>query len=670
MPVPRQLPAAVRDFIGRTVELGKLQEVLSAGAPPLVVVEGMGGVGKTSLVVRWAHTAAEHFPHGTLFVDLRGYGPSTPLTAQVVLVGFVQALGVPISRMPGELDAIIGLYRSLLADRRVLVVLDNAVSADQVRPLLPGVGGSAVLVTSRGALPGLAATEGARSLLVEALPLDESVALARQVIGDVRADAESDALTRLVSLCGGLPLALRVATGRVARRRHRPISDLITELEDDRRRVEGLSAVGDDRSAVEAVFDASYRRLPGAQARVFRLLGLHPGPEFSVSTAAELTNLSTSNVFDVLEALADAHLVEPRASSRYRMHDLLRSYAATRVDPNEQTEAVPRLVNWYARAADAADRALFPKTSPIAVEPLPTVSGVPDFDRPSAMAWMDTEYPVLDAVLRLAQRAGMWSAAVLLAGAFRYLTLRPRVLWPLRLEAETIGLDAARVGGFREAEALLAIRRAGAYRKLEAWAESDADFDRAMTLGHELRNIVRICDALCGRGLNELSQGRYPAALDSYRAALPLARCTGDARLEAVVECNLSAIRIRLGDYLDGLRHAERELVLRRRAQDKPGEAYAWYGISVARLRLGDPRTALAAGQRAVKMFREVRAQERDIARAAETLADAHTELGELEHAMRALRTARSIMVHFGDPRADEVSLRLERMEAGATPLD
>ncbi|ONI71194.1 hypothetical protein ALI144C_52760 [Actinosynnema sp. ALI-1.44] len=674
VPIPRQLPPGVRGFAGRARELAELDTATmgpNGDSGALAVVEGMGGVGKTSLVIHWARQAANRFPDGTLFTDLRGYGPSAPLIPAVVLAGFIQALGVPAQQMPADEDAVAGLYRSLLADRRVLVVLDNAASAEQVRPLIPGADGCAVVVTSRASLTGLRVTEGVTSVIVSPMPTEDAVALVRGVVGSSRADAEGDAVTDLVKLCGGLPLAMRVAACRASARRHGGIARVVAELADERERVEGLSVSGDKRTAVQAVFAFSYHRLTEEQARVFRLLGMHPGPEFGVPAIAALTGIEEPEAARVLENLADLHLVEPVDDGRYRLHDLLHAYAVTRAEADEPEDSRRRakvaVVTWYAQVADAADRVAFP-TVPRPQVPLPQTVSQPVFDRDQALAWLDRELPALSAAARVAYQEGAWAASVVLAGVHHILVLRPRALWPYGLPAETAGVAAARAGGFREAEALLLQRVAESYRLTQAWAEADACYEQALRLGRALKDAVTVSGAICGMGRVRLTQQRYEEALEYYLTALPISREAGQPRLEAVVECNLSEIRLALGQHQHALEHAERELVLRRQASDQLGEAYALYGIAAARWRLGEHQAALNAGERAVALYSSRGPISVFACKPLELLASIYLDLGHHDRAIRALKDTHSIMAEFGDPRADEVLLRLRRIEAAATP--
>ncbi|MFC0546826.1 ATP-binding protein [Kutzneria chonburiensis] len=326
---PAQLPAGIRRFVGRCDQLRSLD---SAGART-VIIDGPPGTGKTMLALRWAHHVVDRFPDGQLYVDLRGYSAhGRPMEPGVALEEFLGALGVPANGIPAGSERSSALFRSLVADRKLLVVLDNAASAEQVRPLLPAAPGCVVVITSRERLSGIAAP---RVTLGAMTPID-SVALIRSVIGDERADAEPDAVTDLAVRCGFLPLALRIAAERVVAQPHYLVRDLVEELDADGR-LDVLSTF--DSIAVRTVFDWSYRRLDADCARMFRLLGLHRGPHIDTGAAAALAGLPVPAVRVLLDRLAAVHLVQSLGRDRYELHDLLREYAAELVSGDVPTFA-------------------------------------------------------------------------------------------------------------------------------------------------------------------------------------------------------------------------------------------------------------------------------------------------------------------------------------------
>jgi DNA-binding SARP family transcriptional activator len=364
-PVPRELPADVSAFTGRTAELRQLDQLLTSrathanrvSAAVISAVSGTAGVGKTALAVHWAHHAADMFPDGQLHVNLRGYDPALPLTAADALAVFLRALGVPDDDIPAGEDRRAARYRSLLAGQRMLVVVDNARTAEQVRPLLPGAPTCAVVVTSRDSLAGLVARDGAARLDLDVLPLDDAVILLRELVG-ARADAEPAAVAELARQCSRLPLALRVAAELAAARQEVPLVDLIAELADEQRRLDVLDADGDPRTAVSTVFSWSYKHLDPDLARAFRLTSLHPGPDFDSYAVAALMASTLDRARRMLEALARAHLIHPTGPSWYGMHDLLRVYGRGLTDAEEgkeqALEALARLTDHYVHAAASA----------------------------------------------------------------------------------------------------------------------------------------------------------------------------------------------------------------------------------------------------------------------------------------------------------------------------
>ena len=353
VPVPRQLPALVPNFVGRAAELHALTSCAgeTGGRTAAVcAVTGTAGVGKTATVVAWAHQVADRFPDGQIYVDLRGYDPAEPLPVTEALAGFIRALGWAGRNLPAEAAERAALYRSLLSGRRALVLLDNARSAEQVRPMLPGTPGCAAVVTSRDALSGLVARDGAQRLELDVLPAADAAALLCSLIG-ARAQADPGAVRQLSAQCAWLPLALRVSAELAAASPRASLAGLVRELADPRARLDRLDAGGDGRTGVAAVLSWSCRQLDGAAARAFRLLGLHPAGEFGAHAVAALTGYGVAQARQVLDTLAHAYLIRPAGGDRYGMHDLLRAYAAERAclhdaEPDRQA-AVARLLEYY-----------------------------------------------------------------------------------------------------------------------------------------------------------------------------------------------------------------------------------------------------------------------------------------------------------------------------------
>jgi DNA-binding SARP family transcriptional activator len=330
-PVPAQLPSAAAGFAGRDSDLAELDALLAGRSPggPVVVITGTAGVGKTALAVHWAQRHRDEFPDGQLYVNLAGYAPAPPLPPERALAGFLRALGVPAERIPPEGDEAAALYRSLLADRRVLLVLDNARSPDQVRPLLPGGAGCLTVITSRDRLAGLAVREGARLLPLDVLCPGEALEVLAGVLGADRVGADPDAAAEVAALCAGLPLALRIAAAHLTRHARQPMGGFAAQLRAGNR-LSMLSVAGDEQSAVRASFDLSYAALRPAARRMFLLAGLNPGGDLSARAAAALGAVPAGAARDALADLTEAHLMDEDVPGRFGMHDLLRLYAGDR----------------------------------------------------------------------------------------------------------------------------------------------------------------------------------------------------------------------------------------------------------------------------------------------------------------------------------------------------
>ncbi|BCL12356.1 AfsR/SARP family transcriptional regulator [Micromonospora sagamiensis] len=423
---PAEIPADLVDFTGRVRELDALDALLPArNEPPasgmsIIAITGTAGVGKTALAVRCAHRVAVRFPDGQLHVNLRGYSPTSPMPPIEALTTMLRALGVGAGHVPGQPDEAARLFRSMLAGRRVLLVLDDARSAEQVRPLLPGSSGCLVLVTSRNRLDGLVASHGARRLTVEPLGEDDAVELLGRILGPHRVANERKDASRLAHACALLPLALRIAAANLDSEPYRPIAAYVDELHRGDRLA--VLRVVDDHQAVRSVFDASYEQLPIGTRRVFRLLGLAPGPDIAVDAVPALTGLDREQAALAVGRLAADHLVGPSGPGRYATHDLLRLYMRQRAeaedDQTTRTAAVEALLHWYLDHARAATRILHPHLPGLTdlEHPAPTARFG---DHAAAVDWLDAERPNLVAAAEHAARYGPRSVAWLLADVLR-----------------------------------------------------------------------------------------------------------------------------------------------------------------------------------------------------------------------------------------------------------
>ncbi|MGW0031592.1 BTAD domain-containing putative transcriptional regulator [Streptomyces sp. NPDC003314] len=518
-PLPAQLPATAGPYVGRRRQMRELDALVSpdpADRAHVVAVVGAPGVGKTALAKHWAHARREHFADGQLFVDLRGHSPLPTLRPADVLAQFLRALGAPPGRLPADEDEAAALYRTLLADRQTLIVLDNARDAEQVRPLIPGARGCAVVITSRSRLAGLVASDGARQLVLDVLDPEEGRGLLAATIGESRVAAEEEAARRLVRVCGGLPLAIRIAGANLLARDTR-IADHCAALPGDDM-LSRLRVEGDRRSTVRAAFDLSYRALPAEGRRMFRLLGLMPGPDLTVAGAAALADATPAGSAGLLAVLTDAHLVRERAPGRFGLHDLLRSYARELAGREEAHAARQRLFDWYLHRADAAARLLYPAQT----LPAPAAGTAPPAppvfpDRSEAARWLDDERENLAGAVLQASGSGFTAVAWRLAES-----LHPYLATGMYtgdcLKVATASLFAAVADGELRAQAAAQLRRAECHRALGNEAQARELFASALEL-------ARQADWTEGQVLALRRTGTAPPACDPFSPARELTGC-------------------------------------------------------------------------------------------------------------------------------------------------
>lgn len=673
--VPRQLPLAVRDFSGRAEHLTALDALLpgddtdgGAGAVVISAVDGAAGMGKTALAVHWAHRVQHRFPDGTLYVDLRGYGPGESVTPGEVLGGFLGALGVSPERIPVEVEAQAGLFRSVVAGRQVLIVLDNAHAVEQVRPLLPGGSGCVVVVTSRASLTGLVIGEGATRITLDLLTEEEALELVRAIIGPRRAEAEPDAVIELIRACARLPLALRIAAGRVATHRYLTIAELVAELGSDRGRWEALSVPADEHTAVRAVFDWSYQRLGDEQAWMFRRLGLHPGPEISLHAAAAVAGLDLAGARRLLDELTNNHLIEPIARDRYRLHDLLRAYAADRAEqedaPADRYHARRILVEWYAHHAKNALRVITSWEGLHAGAALEThvCPEIVFSGRAEAWAWADLEVANGIATVRAAVRHGLSQCAILLADTIVDV-LYLRALWNDAFEICRLGLVAARRIADRTAECFLLKSLGQVHHGAAQWQEAIDTFQIALLLARELGDVVLQALLLSHLGWTCADRGQFAGARKYLRSALPLSSNVQCGPLESFIEFNLSAVCTGLGDYDQAFRHAQRSLELLQRTGPCYEEIYALHYMARARQAAGAHSEAITLCEQALRTFKPDYRDPRNHAFLLDTLGISLQQTGNVARAIASWREALAMFDELGDHRAHDLRERLDALE-------
>jgi tetratricopeptide (TPR) repeat protein len=559
----------------------------------LYVITGTAGVGKTSLALHWAHRVQDSFPDGQLYVNLRGYDPGAPLNATEALEHFLQVIGVPVASIPLRLEDRSALFRSSLADRRMLVVLDNAATVSQVRPLLPGNPDCLVLVTSRHRFSGLIARDGAHRLVVDVFSEADAVQLLRTVTADYRRPGEEDALAELARLCARLPLALRIAAERASSRPLMPLNELIADLRDESVLWEALTAEPDDESdAVRTVFAWSYRALPAAAARLFRLLGLHPGPEFGAFAGAALAATDVASARQLLDVLVGAHVLEQHVHARFQFHDLLRIYAAQQAiqyeDEVTRNAATARVLDYYQYTLAEAITRIAPHDRPVTL-PAPPANIPREIlaDRAAAFEWYERERVNLVSVVRAAAAAKeheiAWRIAALLRSV--YVSRNPFADWIATAET---GLASATALGDRYGQAEMYDSLGKAYLQSQRLDEAEAHHGEALRLRRAITDRYGEGVAVNALGLVNWRRRQLAAAERRFQEGLEIFRGLHDRRWEALVLTNLGMTRY---DRLD-LRFAVTDLAgavgLCRTVRDRAYEGNALFFLAMAQRELGD----------------------------------------------------------------------------------
>ncbi|MCE6998293.1 tetratricopeptide repeat protein [Saccharothrix sp. S26] len=655
-PGVNQLPGDVVGFTGRRAELAELDRVAAAerSGVRIVVVSGTAGVGKTALALHWAHRIRSDFPDGQLHVDLRGYDARSPVAAQDALSRLLDGLGVTGADVPVDADQRAARYRAELADRRVLVVLDNAATVEQVRPLLPGTPGCLVLVTSRNSLAGLVALHGAHRLDVDLLPEPDAVALLRALIGE-RVRREPAAAVELAARCGRLPLALRVAAELAVSRPTSPLAELTGELADRRRRLRVLDVGDDVRAAVRTVFSWSYLQLRPEVATAFRRLGLHPGPDVTPFALAALTDGDPDSARATLEALSRNHLVRPTPGGRFAVHDLLRAYAeelAREHDPEpERRAAVERLLAHHLAAASSAMDLLYPADRPY--RPAVPVTLPPPFAADAARAWLDAERPTLVALCRFAEREDRPGRAVDLANTlYRYLEGGHYA------DASAIHECASRAARRAGDDAMLASASTnlGALRRILGDYEQAAEHLReAIELHRRTGDHYGAARALSNLGIVQERLGAHEDAASLHLEALSLQQRLGNRYGEAAALLNLGNAHSRPGHHAGAVEYLERALELFGRLDDAAGQAIALANLGDVCASLGRHPDAVGHLTRALELFQRLD-HSYGVAVTLSNLGNVHLRLGDWSRAhdcyTSALETFRDLGHRYGEASA------------------
>ena len=670
--VPRQLPAAIPDFTGRSSELTALNRLMRkatrrrGGTVLISALRGTAGVGKTALALHWAHQVADRFPDGQLYVNLRGHGPSgSPLMPAEAIRGFLFALGVSAGDIPPEPDAQTALYRTLLAGRKMLIVLDSARDADQIRPLLPGTAGCLVLVTSRSKLTGLVAADGAQPLTVDLFGDGEARDLLTRRVGHKRVRAEPAAVSQLVRLSAGLPLALSIVAARAAARPMMPLAELSRELADAQGRLDALDA-GDPVASIRAVFSWSCQQLSEPAARLFRLLGLHAGPDVTIPAAASLAAVTPAGAAAAVAELADAHLIAEHAPGRYAFHDLLRAYAADlarSTDPESaRRDAVYRVLDHYLHTACAGTRLLNPLRPLLPVGPSrPGVSPEILAGAAGARLWFAAERQVLLAAINQAVEAGFDSYAWQLPWAV-WLFFDREGYWHDQEAIQLTAIAAARRLGDKAAQAHVYRDLSATYSRLGQLAEARVYCTRALDLHHELGD--RLGEARAHNDIMILAeqQGRHAEALGHAQLALSLYQDEGYEPGVAKMLNGVGWMHAQLGEYEQALEVCQQALSMNRDRGDPLNEAATWDSVGYVLFHLGRLDEAITHIRTALHTVEGMAAGYYQTTWLVH-LGDAYHAVGDLDQAREAWEQALAILEHLHHSDADQVRALLAALD-------
>lgn len=644
-PVPRQLPADVPGFVNRARELEWLDGFLVGDGvieARLCVIAGTPGVGKTSLALHWSHCARASFPEGQLYVNMHGYDPIAPLGAYEVLSQFIEALGISAESIPTDLEARTSLYRTLLADKRLLVVLDNVASVSQVRPLIPGAEGCLVLITSRSRLSGLVARDGAKRVSLAVLDELSAIELVHRITDDHRPSDRTEDIAELARMCAHLPLALRIAAERAASRPRLPLDALMADLREESSILDALYAEESEESdAVRTVFGWSYRRLSTEDARAFRLLSLHPTPEFSTYAAAALVGLSMKQSRRILDSLVGAHLLEQTMPDRYQFHDLLRVFAAEKTDYEEASSqrlaALRRLVDFYVQSAYLSDRLLHPQRMPIDVD---ASASEPrrHHDATEALEWFDAEHRILLAIQNMAKGLQWHGAVWQLAWVLDTFHHRKGRLQD-QLSTWQAGLTAANSLESASMQTLACRRLGVALARVGRYTEALDRLSKALDMSNQIDDLLGEAHAHRALARAWELQGDYQRALHHSTVALQQYQTLSIPVWEADALNLVGWYYARLGNFPDAQKNCEAALKLHRENEDRDGEANTLDSLGYVAHHSKNYTYAISCYQQALTLFQHLgRAYEE--ANTLDRMARTWTTIGKHDLAHAAWRNA------------------------------
>ncbi|MEU4215446.1 BTAD domain-containing putative transcriptional regulator [Actinoplanes sp. NPDC026623] len=662
VPRPAQLPHGMAEFTGRVAELQRLTDLVDHEAAVVIAaIVGTAGVGKTALAVHWAHQVSDRFPDGQLYVNLRGFDPHrNPVEPSNALRGLLEAFAVPAQQIPTGLEDQAALFRSLLAGRRVLVVLDNARDSEQVQPLLPGSPGCLVVVTSRNRLSGLVAG-GAVSVSVDLLTAAEAEDFLARRLGAPRVAAEPGAVNDIVRVCTRLPLALAIVAARAAVYPQHSLTALAAELREDGG---GLDAfVGESvTSDARAVLSWSYQRLSPPAARLFRLLGLFPGGDLAVPAAASLAGVPRGEARRVLAELSGAHLLEEPSPGRYSFHELLRAYAAEQAlaieSPADRHAALGRILDHYLHTAHRAERVLYRYRPAIALDPPDPAAVVLDpVDAGQALCWFLAEQAVLLAAIEHALPAGFPAHASRLAWAVTpFLNYQGK--WHDWATSLTTALAAGEQLGDLAGQALTHRLLNLAHLQLELLDQADVHAGRALELFEKLGDVAGQARLHVDYSWVLDRQGDYGAALERSQVARDLFRAAGDRAGEAAALNRVGWFHSRLGRHEQALRYCHESLDMHRALDDHPSQADVWDALGYAHFHSGNYAEAMACYEQALGLWREL-GDRYEVATTLLSLAEAQQAVGDTAASHTLFKQSIGIFDEIGHPQAEQLRRRL-----------
>jgi DNA-binding SARP family transcriptional activator/tetratricopeptide (TPR) repeat protein len=666
-PSPRQLPHGIARFTGREEELAALDRLprgvaapgrngRGANAPIIVTIDGAPGTGKTTLAAHWAHRVAHDYPDAQLYLNLRGYGPSEPMTPAAAAESLLRGLGVQSDAIPVDVDERCALLRTILADRHALILLDNARNADQVRPLLPGASGL-VIVTSRDQLRSLSIRDGAHRVTLGAMPESQAVELLAAAVGPSRVAREPAAASRLVELCDHLPLALAIIAERA--QRAGTLAEVVDGLEDEKARLDNLGTGENDPNIdLRAVLSWSYGALSPAAAATFQALGLHPASDIALETVEALVDLPPAEVKRGLDQLVAAHLLEQRRPCRYQPHDLIRLYAVDQarlhMPPGERQAAIRRFLDHYLFTAVSADQHLVPYRRRDFLAPMrPRRRPLAFADADEAMAWLELEYDSLRAVASWAATNGWahysWRITMAMTSFFD-----ARIPWSDGLDSLKSAVRAARAASEPIGEAYTLNSVGCIYSDRGDVDLAERHFREALIHFERSKSPYGEAMALCNLGMTYGEAGEYGKAQRHLMRALDLHERNEYPRGIALALDNIGIAQTVAGHYRCAVKAFQQAHRINLRLREYTSDAMCLRNMGRAYVMAGDTRAAVRAFRQSVDLFRRTRNQRWE----AITLADLGNALNEAGHDMLArgiLRTALDLMSGLADPRAHDI---------------